>query len=76
MALGNRLKEARLLRGDSLRTVAHAVGMDPTHLSRVERGAGCSDTAKLALSRYFAIPLDRLFFREFVESVSTPEASS
>ncbi len=72
MALGNNLNVVRVARGETLRQVGAAVGMDPTHLSKLERGlVGCSDELKLALAQHFGVPLTDLFFQPDVELVSS-----
>jgi transcriptional regulator with XRE-family HTH domain len=63
--LGNRLREFRKSRGLTLQQVADAVQMDIMQLSRLERMiAGCSDEKKLALARFFGVPITELFFVE------------
>ena len=75
MALGNRLHEIRTLKGQTLRQVSAAVGIDPTQLSKVERcKVGCSDEMKLALARHFDVRVERLFFQEVVDSQATGAA--
>ncbi len=75
MALGNTLNAVRIARGETLRQVAGAVGMDPTHLSKLERGmVGCSDELKLALAQHFGVPLTDLFFQTDVELSSSGTA--
>ena len=54
MPLGNNVRIFRLARGETLRELAAAVGMDAANLSKIERGLrGCGDEDKLALARYF-----------------------
>ncbi len=75
MVLGNTLKLRREERGESLRDVGAAVGMDPTQLSKVERGiGGCGDEFKLKLAQHFGIPIAELFFQPVVDNMDTREA--
>lgn len=65
MVVPNRLRDARLARGDSQRTVAAAVGKSHTLVSLVERGQrGCSDVVKIAFAEYFGVPVSELFVYE------------
>ena len=67
MRLTNNLKVFRTARGASLADVAEAVGIDRSHLWRVEQGkGGCSDETKLALARYYGVSVTALFFVESV----------
>jgi len=73
MRMGNNVRTFRLAAGESLRSLALAVGMDVGQLSKLERGkVGCGDEAKVALARHFHTSLGRLFFQESVEVDSTP----
>ena len=69
MALGNSVRVYRTARGESLRTLAARVGMDFTHISKIERGErGCSDEDKVKLARHFGVSVMTLFFHELVVS--------
>lgn len=71
MPIHNRLRNIRESQGKSVREVAREIGMDPTHLSYIERGIrGCTDERKLAFARYFDVPVTELFFIEEVEGVA------
>lgn len=72
MPLTNTIRQHREAADKTLRELAEAVGMDWAHLSRVERGKGaCSDEKKIALARYFDVPVGALFFGELVASTAT-----
>lgn len=62
----------RTARGERLRTVSAAVGIDYSQLSKVERGeSGCSDELKLRLAEHFGVSVSALFFQPVVDSQST-----
>ena len=77
MALGNKLREIRVARGERLRAVAAAVEIDPTQLSKVERGyVGCSDEMKVKLAAHFGVAIGALFFQPVVDLRSTTNMES
>jgi transcriptional regulator with XRE-family HTH domain len=62
---GAALRRLREERGESLRTLAKAVGMDPSYLGRMERGqCSTSDARKLAIAQHFGVPVTAIFFSE------------
>lgn len=70
--LGNRLKEYREAKGESVRELAAIVGMDATQLSKLERGLrGCGDEFKLKLAQHFGVGVETLFFQQEVGTTST-----
>lgn len=76
MPLGNNVRVYREARRQTLRQVAEAVGMDPAHLSRLERGVGgCGDEVKVRLAHYFGVGVTRLFFVEGVDKMDTGVAT-
>lgn len=77
MRLVNKLREARQARGVTLRTVAEAVSLDYSLLARMERGERrVPDEVKVALARYYNLPITDLFFAEDVVSETTTPATA
>jgi transcriptional regulator with XRE-family HTH domain len=59
--LGEVLRELRNRQGTSLRAAARELGVDPAHLSRLERAEKpVSDQVLSRASRYYAVPLEEL----------------
>ena len=59
--LASLLRELRDQQGASLRAAAKALDVDPSHLSRLERGEKpASDRLLTRASRYYDVPLQRL----------------
>jgi len=58
---GEVLRTLRKQRGEPLRVVAAAIEVDPTLLSKIERGQRFPTEAQVAkLAKYFGVPLDEL----------------
>lgn len=69
--LGNKVREFREARGESIRRLAAAVGMDPTNLSRLEAGRrGTSDATKLRIAEHFGVSVAEIFFQPAQEQTS------
>lgn len=69
--LGNKVREFREARGESIRGLAAAVGMDPTNLSRLEAGRrSTSDATKLRIAEYFGVSVAEIFFQPTQEPTS------
>lgn len=62
MSLGLRIKELRLQKGDSLQTVATAVGVSKPHIWELERGTTKNPSLKLIkkLAAYFGESVEYL----------------
>ncbi|WP_432902030.1 helix-turn-helix domain-containing protein [Micromonospora matsumotoense] len=59
------LRELRETQGRSLRGVASDLNVDPSYLSRLERGErGYSEELRLRLSSYYGVPSDILALNE------------
>lgn len=70
--LGNRLRELRHARGQSLRALAREIAMDPSHLSKIETGTrSCSDEKMVQLAQHFGVAVTELFFQDSVSSEET-----
>jgi transcriptional regulator with XRE-family HTH domain len=61
MPVADLLRRLRSEQGKSLRSVARDLGVDPSYLSRVERGEKPpSDDLQDRAARYYDVPTDRL----------------
>lgn len=62
MALGAKLAELRLRKGESLQAVATAVGISKTHVWQLEKGNSENPSIELLkkLAEHFAVPLSFL----------------
>lgn len=59
--LSGLLRELRQEQGRSLRSAARDLGVDPAHLSRLEKGAKpASDQVLQRAANYYNVPLERL----------------
>lgn len=63
--IGNRLRELREERGQPKTFVAKKLGISYNSICCYEKGRRIpSDAVKVALAKYYGVPLERIFFTE------------
>jgi transcriptional regulator with XRE-family HTH domain len=76
MSLGAKLAQLRLRKGDSLQTVASAVGISKTHIWQLEKGGSENPSMELlkALGEHYSVPVSYLVGAEGSTTLDDVEA--
>lgn len=76
MSLGAKLAQLRLRKGESLQTVANAIGISKTHIWQLEKGSSENPSLELLkkLAEHFKVPLTFLADADSSASLDDVEA--